>query len=137
MQIAYSRYSKALSGRTPARDLPYPSSPRPPQRPQNSLQKPGARGLHNSALIRPLEELLVEKCSTFQGELYFSTPRVSRVRMVVVEGQSFQESLRKLEKVRESWKKDEHVPDFLPSQFCSHSILKGVTGIEMQYLDMC
>ena len=35
--------------------------------------------LHNSALIRPLEELLVYKCSTFQGELDFSTPRVPRV----------------------------------------------------------
>ena len=37
--------------------------------------------------------------------------------MVVVEGQSSQESLRKLENVRDSWKKDEHVPDFLPRKF--------------------
>ena len=41
----------------------------------------------NSALIRPLEELLHEKCSTLRGELDSSTPRVPRVFwMVVFEG---------------------------------------------------
>ncbi len=34
--------------------------------------------LHNSALIRPLEELLHYKCSTLRGELDSSTPRVLR-----------------------------------------------------------
>ena len=43
--------------------------------------------MHNSALIRPLEELLHKKCSTLRGELDSSTPRVSGVlRTVVVEG---------------------------------------------------
>ncbi len=41
----------------------------------------------NSALIRPLEELLHEKCSTLRGELDSSTPRASGVFwMVVFEG---------------------------------------------------
>ncbi len=43
--------------------------------------------LHNSALIRPPEELLHSKCSTLRGELDSSTPRVSGVlRMAVFEG---------------------------------------------------
>ena len=45
--------------------------------------------LHNSALIRPLEELLHSKCSTLRGELDSSTPRVFGVFwMVFVEGRS-------------------------------------------------
>ena len=55
--------------------------------------------LHNSALIRPLEELLHKKCSTLWGALDSSTPRVPGVFwMVVFEGWSL---LRKSEK---SWK---------------------------------
>ena len=42
---------------------------------------------YNSALIRPLEELLHQKCGALRGELDSSTPRAFGVFwMVVVEG---------------------------------------------------
>ncbi len=56
--------------------------------------------LHNSALIRPLEELLEKKGDTFQGELDSSTPGVHEVFwMVVLEGSSLPRKSEKSVKI--------------------------------------
>ena len=61
----------------------------------NEYEKYGKANLHNPALIRPLEELPLYKCSTFLGELDSSTPRVPRVFWVVAfEGWSLPKSLK-------------------------------------------
>ncbi len=41
---------------------------------EESIKEYEKVNLHNYALIRPLEELLVQKCSTRQGELDVSSP---------------------------------------------------------------